>query len=310
MAYVTNGNSDLVRKNLLRNKDLYNRSVKNPVYMQLAMMVDTTQQLFEIAATNSGLDLPQVRPEMGVAPQSSLYEASRLQIQGQKRMLEFRMSDEAFRNDQYGLARAYGTLLGASFAQAKEIAAAVYLIGAGTSALLADGFGIAAASASHPLEVGTASNVSSSTQTLGIIALEDACSDLQQQSAHKAGILKPCPPPYQLEVGPKKTYLAQRLSNAKQFPTTPDNDPNPAGGDIQRVVTVPYVSSVPASQYYWCVTAMDKSMQGRAMLSRYGLEVNGIEYVPSNDSWKVVAKENYLFYQLDWRGHRYSLATA
>lgn len=309
MATQTHGNEDFMRANLLRAWELYDKTPRMTFFDALAGEKLSSDQLYERAAMASGLALPLVTPEYGTVPLTDMYEAFNKQYKGQKRTLQFRMSDEAFINDKYGIVRAYGTLLAGVFTTAKEIAAAIYLNGATDTSLIVGPDGVALSSASHPLETGTDTNTFTTQQTLGIIALEDATTALMNQKAHK-GYQQPKYGPFQLEVAPRNNHLSARLIGADKFPGTPNNDPNSLAGKagdrvmgtVQKRIVSPYFNNAE----WWCLRSIDDSQQPRFMLNRYGYKLTELKYDGDNDSWKVTAKENYLFDVFDYRGTFYS----
>lgn len=294
-------NPDLLRKNLLMAVDYFDKTPEITYWKDLAGMVKPSDQLNEIIAAVSGLALPQVTGEYGVAPQDDITSPARKVYTPQKRMLQFRMSDEAFINDQYGVVKGYGTELAGVFATAKEIAAAVYLNGALNTSIISTPLGAALSSASQPLAMGFDSNTFTTQQTLGIIALEDATNLLLNQQAHK-NYPMPKYGPFQLEVATRNAKLAERLTTAGQLPTTNNNDKNVVAGKIGRVIASPYFTN----PEWWCLRSMNPAKQSRFCLTRYGFKLTELVYDGDTDSWKVTAKESYLFDVVDYRGAFYS----
>lgn len=309
MATSTNGNADIMRANLLKAVRAYDETTKYPSYMRLAGNEYNTQQLYERAAQVSGLDLPLIRGEFGSVPQTDMNEIYSAQYQGQKRILQFRMSDEAFINDQYGIVKGYGMELKSVFDKAREYGAAIFLNGATDSTQIALPTGQPLSSASQPLASGTDSNTFATQQILGITALEDATAALQLQLAHK-GYADPKMGPYQLEVHPKNNHLSARLIGADKFPQTFDNDPNSvaghAGMDVLGTVRGRVMSPYFANPEWWALRSISNTEHERGMLVRYPFKITDLRYDPDNDSWKVTAKENYLFLCMDYRGTFYS----
>src|SRR4051812_23245520 len=135
-ATTTNGNPDIMRSNLLRAIKAYDDQPEMTFFDELAGNILSSDQLFEIAAQVSGLPLPQVTAEYGVVPTADMQQIAKKTYTPQKRTLQFRMSDEAFINDQYGIVKSYGNVLAGVFKQAKDIAAAVYMNGATNANLI------------------------------------------------------------------------------------------------------------------------------------------------------------------------------
>lgn len=301
----TAANADLVRKNLMMAVKQYNDSVPRPLWQDMCGVVKTTDQLYEIAALASGLGMPAVTAELAPAPMDAMNQPYRKQYTPQKRTLQFQMSDEAFINDQSGIIKSYGTLLAASFAQAKEIAGAIYMNGASSSTLISTPQGQALSSTAHPLEIGTDSSTFTTAQALSIGALEDAVNNLSLQKAFRYQMQKPVFGGFQLEVHPSNALLAQRLIGADKLPGTNNNDPNPAGRLVTRVISNPYFTNAG----YWAIRSMNDMEQKRFCLTRYGFKVSNLRYDDNIDAWVCLGKESYLFDVLDYRGVWYSLAS-
>jgi hypothetical protein len=314
---VLNGTPSLMRKTLLMAVKMW-EPPKLIFYKRICGKIFPTLQAYEELALVSGLTTPQIVGEYQDIPTDDLTTPYTKRTQPQKRALQFRVSDEAFENDRYGIIKEYGTLLMEVFIQAREIAAAVYLngcttVGAGTypqstATSITCPSGQPLSSAAHPLDAlavpATDSNTFAIQQTLGIIALEDAAQNLRNQRAHK-GYPAPKIAPFTLEVAPRNGLVAQRLVRATQLPTTNNNDPNPVGGYIGDIVDSPYFTN----PEWWSLRCMAVSDQPRFMLSRYGFKVMPIDwgsYNRNNDSWEFTAKESYAFDVKDYRGVFYS----
>jgi hypothetical protein len=304
---VLNGTPTIMRKTLLMAVKTWD-TPKLIFYKRICGRVFETEQAYEELAQVSGLMPPSIVPEYGLIPTDDMYEPYTKRTQPQKRALQFRVSDEAFINDRYGIIREYGQLLMEVFTQAREIAAAIYMNGCTNSSLIACPSGQPLASTAHPLDPMVSPNTDTSTfttqQTLGIIALEDATMNLRNQKAHK-GYPAPKIPPFSLEVAPRNGLVAKRLVGAQHLPTTDNNDPNPVGGDIGDVIVSPYYTN----PEWWSIRCMDSQAQPRFMLQRYAFKVMPIDYNSydsDTDSWKFTAKECYAFDVKDYRGVFYS----
>lgn len=295
------GNPDLLRKNLLMAKKLYDDQPRRTYWQKMAGKVMSSDQLNEIVALASGLALPQIVGEYGNPPQDTMTSPGRKVYTPQKRMLQFRMSDEAFINDQYGIVKSYGTLMGGVFLHAKEIAAAIYMNGAIDPTIITTPLGATLASTAQPLQTGFDSNTFGTQQTLGIIALEDATNNMQLQQAHK-NYPMPNFGPFMLEVHPRNNLLGQRMVKAGLIPQTNNNDVNAVADQISDVLSNPYF----VNPEWWALHSTDANNQGRIMITRYGYKNTGITYDEDTDSWKVTSKESYLFDVVDYRGCYYS----
>jgi hypothetical protein len=305
---VTFGNPTIMRKTLLMAVKMWDDVPRLKFYERIVGKTLNTDQAYEELALVSGLTTPSIVAEYGAVPTDDITSPFTKRTQPLKRMLQFRVSDEAFINDRYGIIKSYGTLLKGVFQQAKEIAAAIYLNGCTNSALIQTPAGQPLSSASHPLDGMASPNVDSNTfttqQTLGIISLEDATMNLRNQRAHK-GYPAPKVPPFALEVAPRNGLVAKRLVGSMNLPTTNNNDKNVVAGDIGDVIISPYYTN----PEWWSIRCMDQSQHHRFLLERYGFKVMPIDYGsydPDTDSWKFTAKECYAFDVSDYRGVFYS----
>jgi hypothetical protein len=258
----------------------------------------------------NGLPLPLITGEQQTIASASIAQIAAKNYQPQKRALQYRISDEAFINDNYGVLKGGAMALKQVFQQAKETAAAVYMNGALTAATISTPLGQPLSSTAQPLESGTDSNTFAVQQTLGIIALEDATSQLMQQKAHK-GYAAPKFGPFQIEVAPRNNHLSARLIGADLFPTTPNNDKNSVAGNGQMGRVIGTVTKRVVSPYFtnpewWCLRSIAEEEQPRYMLLRYGFRLLPLFYDQDTDSWKITAKESYLFDVFDYRGTFYS----
>lgn len=311
-ATTTYGNADIMRANLLKAVKTYDSQPQIVFYPDLAGNIIGTEQLFEIAAQASGLPLPSITPEYGIVPTAGMSQVARKQYNYVKRTLQFRWSDESFINDNYGIVTSYGTLLAGVFAQAKDIAAAIYLNSCTTSSIISTPNGQPLSSTAHPLETGVDTNTFVTQQTLGVIALEDATTALMNQQAYKN---YPAPKfgPFQLECAPRNNHLSKRLLGSDQQPQTVTNDINSvagkggtAGGIMIGSVSKRIVSPYFTNPEWWSLRSVDNTKHNRFMLSRYGFKLMPVVYDEDNDSWKVTCKEAYLFDVFDYRGAFYS----
>lgn len=308
-ATTTYGNPDLMRKNLLKAVELYDKTPRRKFYDKLAGNVLTTDQLFEIAAQVGGIDLPTTVPEYRLIPSTQIEQVARKQYNYKVQKLQFRVSDDAFINDQYGIMRAYGTLLTGVFAQVKDILGAVFMNGCLSTALISTPMGQPLSSSAHPLEVGTDSNTFTVQQNLNVLSLQDATSALLNQKAHKG---QPAPKfgPFQLEAATTNNHVAKQLIGAERLAQTNFNDPNTVAGnsndDDMGAVTKAIINPYFVNFGWWGLRSIDNTQHNRFMLNRYGFKLQPIVYDSDNDSWKATAKEAYLFDVFDYRGTFYS----
>jgi hypothetical protein len=302
---MTNGNPTIMRSNLLMAVKMYDEKPKLAFYNRIAGKILTTEQAYEETALVSGLMMPKVTDEYGPVPVDDITSPYWKRHKPEKRTLQFRVSDEAFINDRYGIMKSYGTLLKSAFDQAREVAAAVFLNSCTSPSLISTPAGQPLSSASHPLDASASPNVDANTfvtqQTLGVIALEDAAMGLRNQRAHK-GYPSPKVPPFVLEVATRNGMVAKRLVAAGNLPTTNNNDKNVIANDVADVIVSPYFTN----PEWWSLRCQDDSQHRRFMLQRYKFKLMPIVYDEDTDSWKITAKECYLFDVADYRGVWYS----
>lgn len=304
MSTTTHANPSLVRKNLLKAYRMFNDEAKRHVWKDMvAGNVVSTDQLFEQTALVSGVALPSIVNEYGAVPTTDVTTPYTKTHTPQKRIIQFRMSDEFFINDKYGIANSYGRMLGHVFYVAQEIAGAIYMNGCISSGVISTPAGQPLASNSHPLEVGIDSNRFSTAQTLGISALEQAVQNMMAIKAHK-GYVNPIAGPFNLEVSPSNALLAQRLVNSTLIPGSNNNDVNAVKGMIGNVIVNPWFTN----PGYWAIHSSNPMENRRIFLERYPLKVTELAYDGDNDSWKVTVKQSYLFDVTDYRDTYYSPA--
>jgi hypothetical protein len=301
------GNPTIMRKNLLLVDNLFNKAARPLKYKKIAGRILTTQQAYEDFVTISGFGMPSVVLEYGTLPEDTITQPFTGRIVSQKRGLIMVVSDEAFKDDQYGILKNYSTQFRNAFEDAKETAAAVFLNGCTTTALMALANGQPLSSASQPLDssVGTTdSNTFTVQQTLGIQPLEQAWEFLNTQKTHK-GVPFVADQSFLLEVHPRNFMLAQRLIEATGLPQGNSNDPNPMGKVVAEIV---------ANQFYtnpewWSLRSMNDNFHKRFYCSREEFRWSNNHtptYYMENDSWKISGLERYVFGCTDYRGTFYS----
>lgn len=226
-------------------------------------------------------------------------------IYPKKRGLAFEVSTEALESEQgYGVLAGKVPLLSLSMNKGLEYAAANKILNNATSTTT-DYVGmdaVALASTAHPLASGTASNrgVSSVDVALGITTLEQAIEQLGQQVSHK-GDPYPMVGPFNLYVPYALSHLAKRLAGAENLPQGNDNDPNPAGRSIAKVIVMPYATG---SSTHWALRSADDDEHGITLLRKRALRVRTFD--KDNDMTKITVSEIYAFFHKDWRGYWYS----
>jgi len=151
-------------------------------------------------------------------------------------------------------------------------------------------------STAHPTETGTDANRFTTALSLGQSALEQACQNMMGLKDHK-GNVHPIPGPFKLEVPPALSMLADRLVTSKLRPQSADNDNNPLVGMITEVVVGPWFTNAG----YWSIHTSSSEDNRRFCMSEFGITFSDMEYVQDNDSYKITARESYLYDVFDYR---------
>ncbi len=312
MPVGTQNNADLLRKNLLVAVELQQKTVKYPVWSELAGVVGGTTQLYERMATVSGAGLPQVRGEFQDPPITNVGEVASQNVYPQKLLLGMNIASIVMDTDQYGIYKGYARMLKKGFDVAMEIAGAVYLNGATDTTLIALPNGEAIASTTHQLSSGgTTSNLFATAQTLSISALESATENIMLQKSDK-GYIDGVMGPYQVEVGPLNAHLARQLITPGTKPQTADRQVNTIGGTgegpnygmVSKVVVV----QQSVNSGWWAIRAIDNDDHARFWLNQTPFKIPLVRY-QENDSYFILALQRYVPACFDFRGTWYSLAS-
>lgn len=159
--------------------------------------------------------------------------------------------------------------------------------------------GLALASAVHPLQTGTASNIITGNPALSVSSLE-----LAKQLFFRQVSFVGDPMVYDkallLLVPPELVGLATRLTETEKYPTTNDNDINWGGRNV-KVVENPYFTSTTA----WALVAADPSDNPLTMLTRRGI-VADTDEDKIRDAVVGIVSGVWVKYAADWRNFLYS----
>lgn len=260
---------------------------------------ENTTQIFNRKYQVSGFGQAPIVNQGTTIPEDELFTGNQKDYTPKKRGLGFSISTEASESDQYGALRDIGTKLRHAFRRTKEQVVA-NVINNATSASYTGPDGVALASASHPLEIGTSSNLMSAVP-FGPITLEDMIESMVQQEGHR-GDPDPRVGPFNLYVHPTIGAYARRVTEATQLAGGNDNDPNVFNGRrIVKVVDSPYFTSTT----FYAIRSVNNDEHGLFILSRRGIRVKSEEDI-DKDAMKYRATEMYDASFDDWRGFAYS----
>jgi len=307
MATIQANVDRLGRKNLLQAVKLYDPSKEVNFHALMAGNKVTTKQSFEEIAAYGGLDLPVETAEYGSAPITEYEQIYTAQFPNTKMMLEFRISNEAFDDEQgYGILKAYGTDMAGVFHQKMEMDAADrFMNNAADGTNYPGPDGVALGSASHPLANGaTASNILSPAESLSPLSVTTALAMLKKTKAHK-GYLMPIIGPVYIECSAEDELLAEQIRESVQQQGTSDNDKNVVGRKIAGVIGNPYFTN----PRWWAIRIAANNKHKRFMQIRENFNLTHWGYQKSNDSWEATARARYVFGTMGWRGAVYSFAS-
>lgn len=297
----------LGRKNLLQAVKLYDPNQEINMAREMAGNIVDTVQTFEEIAAYGGLSLPSKTTEYGNPPQTEYEQIYTAQYRNNKMMLQFRVSNEAFDDEQkgYGVVRAYGSDMASVFHQKMEIDAADTFMNLANDAVNNAGpDGVALGSASHPLEIGTESNILSPAETLAPQSVTKMFARLKKTKAHK-GYLMPIVGPGVIECSAENELLARQIMNSVQQQGENSNSSNEIGKLISGVLANPYFTN----QEWFAVRIANKRKHKRFVQIREGFNLTSWKYDEDTDSWKATARSRYVFGSMGFRGIVYSFAS-
>ncbi len=297
----------LGRKNLLQAVKLYDPDQEVNFARMLAGNIVDSQQTFEEIAAYGGLDLPRVTKEYGKPTQTEYEQIYKATYKSVKVMLQFRISNEAFDDEQgYGIVRAYGGDMRAVFQQKMEMDAADQFMNQVNSTLapFVGPDGVAVASSAHPLKVGTDSNILSPAETLAPQSVTKMFARLKKTKAHKGGLM-PIVGPGVIECSADNELLARQIMNSVRQQGENSNSSNEVGRLISDVIGNPYYTN----QEWFAVRTANKRKHKRFLQVREGFTLVSWKYDEDTDSWKATARSRYIFGTMGYRGAVYSLAS-
>ena len=217
-----------------------------------------------------------------------------------KRGLGFSISSEASETDQYGALKDIGVKLRNAFRRTLEQVAANVINNATSTGAYAGPDGVALASASHPLDSGTASNLATAA-VFGSLTLEDMIEAMVSQEGHR-GDPDPCMGPFYLYVHPNMGAYARRVTESPMLAGTANNDLNIYNkGRVVKVVDSPYFTD----ENFFAIRAANNDEHGLFILRRRGIRVKSEEDI-DKDAMKYRATEMYVCGHDNWRGYRHN----
>jgi len=296
----------LGRKNLLQAVKLYDPKQEVNFARQMAGNVVDSQQIFEEIAAYGGLSLPVKTTEYGNPPVTEYEQIYQATYKNNKMMLQFRVSNEAFDDEQgYGIVRAYGTDMAGVFQQKMEIDAADTFMNLANDAVNNAGpDGVALGSGVHPLESGTESNILSPAETLAPQSITKMFARLKKTKAHK-GYLMPIVGPGVIECSAENELLARQIMNSVKQQGENSNSSNEVGKLISGVIGNPYFTN----NEWFAVRIANKRKHKRFVQIREGFTLVSWKYDEDSDSWKATARSRYVFGSMGFRGVVYSFAS-
>lgn len=296
----------LGRKNLLQAVKLYDPKQDVNFARQMAGNIIDSQQTFEEIAAYGGLSLPSKTTEYGNPPITEYEQIYTTPYRNNKMMLQFRVSNEAFDDEQgYGIVRSYGTDMAGVFQQKMEMDAADTFMNLANDAVNNPGPDTKALGASdHPLEAGVESNILSPAETLAPQSITKMFARLKKTKAHK-GYLMPIVGPGIIECSAENELLARQIMNSVKQSGENSNSSNEVGKLISGVIGNPYFTNTE----WFAVRSANKRKHKRFVQIREGFTLVSWKYDEDSDSWKATARSRYVFGSMGFRGVVYSFAS-
>lgn len=219
-----------------------------------------------------------------------------------KRGLGFSISTEAGETDQYGRLTNIVPKIKLAFNKTREAAAAARINNAtSTAAAYINPDSVALASASHPTDTSTTSNLM--TTAFGPTSLETMVQNLILTVSHR-GDPDPQMGPYDLMIHPSQNFLAERVLFSEGQQGGANNDANRIGKRIRKLISSPYFTNTT----FFALRNADAKQQPFAVLERRSLRVKMKEDIDL-DSIKYRLTEMYVFFERGWRGYHHSTGT-
>lgn len=293
MSDVIATHAAYARRGINKILDIQAKKLPNFAEQMGFKVVNTTESYVRITQ-EAGLGLLQQVNEGDVHPTASFETPYTADFYWTILKLAYELSLEKMESDQYArLSTAkIGQKLALSVNQTQNtLSAAVFVNGFTGGPTGPDG--VSLFNASHPLAVGTASNVLASDISASELAL--AIQALMSQKDHK-GQPVICSGPYTLVVPSANFVAANVLKDSALLPGSPNNDVNFQGGRLAGVIYNPYLTDADS----WFL--VDKTMaDGLHNLRFKGQRIRTDEDM-DRDIFKIMAsiRESYGFH--DWRG--------
>jgi hypothetical protein len=290
--------ANLARVGLDKIVKQYMDNVKSYWPMLVGQTPSTTQKFYRVEGF-SGFNVAGVLAEGDVPTSQSLTTPFEVDVYPVMRALAFTVTRQADFTDQYGLiksATSKGGPMAAAIAETDEYemaSAFQSMFTAPTSGGLPTLDNVAHCGTTHPIETGTASNLST-TLTLSMANLQTA---LQNAATTKTYRGNPWAymGAYNLVVPAALEMLALRLTSSAQLAQVADNDINPVKSRMSTIM-YPWLTS---TTDYWLVAA-DKSKNGIDRLTRIPL-TSEVFPLP-NLAFRYTMFREAVIYGRDWRG--------
>lgn len=249
--------------------------------------VENRELFYRIFATSSLPPATAFDESTGINYEDFSTPFSPQDVQVVQRGIGFSVTRLAMERDYYGkIANIKGTAMARSLMQAMDADAANFFnLGTTTSVTTMDG--IALFSASHIAASGFTSNIISGNPALSAQGLEAGIAALQTMNDY-LGQPYYIDGPYTLVVAGGLRGLANRLVTAQGYPGTPNNDPNWAGGYVNRIITLRRATFT----------------TGWALMANGGPEANPLHILSGTDTWVDTQ------YDMDKAAHKYATSKA
>ena len=231
-------------------------------------------------------------------PTTDMLSPFTMDVTPEYRALAFVMSSLAAKTDFYEKFNKAGTELAKSRFRTKEYDFFDLLNRAATAPTTGNGLltldGVALASASHPLETGTKSNLTTSS-ALAQSTLEAAATAARRRYDHRGNVMQ-YTGSFTLVVPPELELTAWKLVHSNQVVGSNNNELNPFRG--MSVLVCPYLTSSTT----WFLVADEEGWNPFLELKGADGPYNDAEYTKNPRGITYLSSDHYKFAVLDWRG--------
>lgn len=294
----------LGRKNVMQIVKLYDTDLDADLVDDLAPRKIMTTQDFEEAAAYAGLGLPVKTLEFGVAPQSEYEQIYDQTFTQDKLMLEFRVSGERLRNDQYGIVKAHARDMMLNFDIKANMDAADRFMNLAADVVNNPVPGLleAFASNTHATDGPTFSNLLTPAETLSPQALTKMFRLGSQTRAHK-GHLSPIVGTWDLEVADGNIIPAEMIKFSSGQAQEMSNNTNRVSKRLGKIIGNPWF----VNPEWFAIKIANKLRHGCFEQVRTKFALTGFKYEQSNDSFVATAMREHVFGILGVRGKVFSM---